>query len=162
MLRGLIGGWQSVFMTVIQSGDPMSVPGNVYLLGDPRLSNPTWDRLFKTGVVDVNGTVRNVLPGEQPVFQIRPPNSLRTTPIRYGNIRNQWATTLDGSLIKNTRIREGWNMQFRVDAFNAFNTAVFSSDPNLDPTSPNFGKIFRDNGQSNFPRNIQLGLRFVF
>ena len=141
VLRGLVGGWQSVFMTVMQSGDPMSIPGNVYLLGDPRLSNPTWDRLFKTGVVDVNGTVRNVLPGEQPVFQIRPPNSLRTTPIRYGNIRNQWATTLDGSLIKNTRIREGWNMQFRVDAFNAFNTAVFSSDPNLDPTSPNFGKI---------------------
>ena len=53
-------------------------------------------------------------------------------------------------------------MQFRVDAFNAFNTAVFASDPNLDPTSPNFGKIFRDNGQSNFPRNIQIGLRFVF
>jgi len=162
LVRGLAGGWQAVLMTVMQSGDPMSIPGNVYLLGDPRLKNPSWDRLFKTGVIDVNGAVRNVLSGEQPVFQVRPPNSLRTTPIRYGNLRNQWASTLDSSLIKNTRIREGWNMQFRVDAFNAFNTAVFSSDPNLDPTSPNFGKIFRDNGQSNFPRNIQLGLRFVF
>lgn len=162
IVRGFVGGWQSVFSTVIQSGDPMTIPGNVYLLGDPRLANPSWDRLFNTGVIDVNGAVRNVLPGEKPVFQIRPPNSLRTTPIRYGNIRNQWGSTLDGSLIKNTRIREDWNMQFRVDAFNAFNTAVFASDPNLDPTSPNFGKIFRDNGQSNFPRNIQLGLRFVF
>ena len=162
VVRGFVGGWQSVFSTVIQSGDPMTIPGNVYLLGDPRLANPSWDRLFNTGVIDVNGAVRNVLPGEKPVFQIRPPNSLRTTPIRYGNIRNQWASTLDGSLIKNTRIRDDWNMQFRVDAFNAFNTAVFASDPNLDPTSPNFGKIFRDNGQSNFPRNIQIGLRFVF
>ncbi len=161
-IKGLVGGWQSVFSTVIQSGDPMTIPGNVYLLGDPRLANPTWDRLFNTGVIDVNGAVRNVLPGEKPVFQIRPPNSLRTTPIRYGNIRNQWGSTLDASLIKNTRIREDWNMQFRIDAFNAFNTAVFASDPNLDPTSPNFGKIFRDNGQSNFPRNIQIGLRFVF
>ncbi len=162
VVRGLAGGWQSVFSTVIQSGDPMTIPGNVYLLADPRLANPSWDRLFNTGVIDVNGAVRNVLSGEKPVFQIRPPNSLRTTSIRYGNIRNQWGSTLDASLIKNTRIREGWNMQFRVDAFNAFNTAVFASDPNLDPTSPNFGKIFRDNGQSNFPRNIQLGLRFVF
>ena len=49
-----------------------------------------------------------------------------------------------------------------IRAFNAFNTAVFSSDPNLDPTSPNFGRIFPDNGQSYFPRNIQLGIRFVF
>ena len=162
LVSGVVGGWQAVFSTVLQSGDPMSIPGNVYLLGDPRLANPSWDRLFKTGVIDVNGTVRNVPAGEQPVFQIRPPNSLRTTPIRYGNIRNQWGNTLDSSLIKNTRIGESMNMQFRVDAFNALNTAVFSSDPNLDPTSPNFGKIFRDNGQSNFPRNIQLGLRFVF
>ena len=45
---------------------------------------------------------------------------------------------------------------------NVSQSAVFSSDPNLDPTSPNFGKIFRDNGQNNFPRNIQLGLRFTF
>lgn len=161
-VKRIAGGWQGVLSTVLQSGDPMTVPGNVYLLADPRLPNASWDRLFNTGVIDVNGAIRNTLPGEKPAFQIRPPFSLRTTPIRYGNIRNQWATTVDMSLIKNTMVREGWNMQFRVDAFNAFNTAVFSADPNLDPTSPNFGRIFRDNGQSNFPRNIQLGVRFVF
>lgn len=66
------------------------------------------------------------------------------------------------SLIKTTRIREGMSVQFRLEAFNAFNTPVFSSDPNLNPTDTNFGKIFRDNGQSNFPRNVQLGVRFVF
>ncbi len=158
----LAGGWQLVVTGTIQSGDPMTIPGNVYLLGDPRLPNPTWDRLFKTGVVDVNGTVRNVLPGEQPVFQIRPPFTLRTTPLRYGNLRNQWANTRDISLTKTTRIREGMKMQVRLELFNAFNTAVFSSDPNLDPTSPNFGKIFRDNGQANRPRVLQLGFRFEY
>ena len=162
VIERLVGGWQAVVSTVLQTGDPMSIPGNVYLLRDPRVANPTFDRLFNTGVIDVNGTVRNVLPGEEPAFAVRPPFSLRTTPIRYGNLRNQWANTIDASLIKNTRIREGWNLQFRVDAFNAFNTPVFSADPDLTPTSPNFGKIFPDNGQSNFPRNIQLGVRFVF
>jgi hypothetical protein len=161
-VKALAGGWQYVMTTVLQSGDPMAIPGNVYLMRDPRLANPTWDRLFKTGVIDVNGTVRNVLPGEEPVWAVRPNFTLRTTPLRFGNIRNQWATTVDASLIKNTRVRESWNMQFRVDAFNALNTAVFSGDPNLDPTSTNFGKILRDTGQSNFPRNVQIGLRFVF
>jgi hypothetical protein len=106
--------------------------------------------------------VRNVLPGEQPVFQVRPPNSLQTTPARWGNLRDRWATTYDASVIKNTRIREGMNCQFRMEAFNALNTPVFSSDPNLTPTSTNFGKIIRDNGQSNASRSLQFGFRFMF
>jgi hypothetical protein len=162
VVRRLVGGWQYVMMTTFQTGTPMDIPGNVWLIGDPKLAKPTFDRMFKTGVIDVNGTVRNVLPGEEPVFAIRPNFTLRTTPLQYGHIRNPWATTYDMSLIKNTFVRERMNMQFRVDAFNAFNTAVFSAEPNRDPTSPNFGKIFKDVGQSNFPRNIQLGFRFVF
>lgn len=37
----IVGGWQFVMTTTIESGDPMSIPGNVYLLGDPRLEHPT-------------------------------------------------------------------------------------------------------------------------
>ena len=45
----------------------MGIPSNVWVIGDPHLDNPTWDRLFKTGYIDATGIVRNVLPGEQPV-----------------------------------------------------------------------------------------------
>jgi hypothetical protein len=158
----LAGGWQTVLTTTIQSGAPMSIPGDVYLLGDPRLANPTWDRLFKTGVIDVNGAVRNVLPGEEPVFRVRPPFTLRTTPLRYGNLRNQWGTTFDYSILKSVRITERIKAQFRVEAFNVLNTPIFSANPNLTPTSVNFGKIFRDNGQSNSPRIVQLGFRLEY
>jgi hypothetical protein len=161
-LSRLVGGWQVLVNTVFQSGAPMGEPGSVWVLGDPRLENATWDRLFKTGYIDINGVVRNVLPGEQPVFAVRPPNTLRTTPERWGNIRDRWATTYDASAIKTTRIREGMTAQFRFEAFNALNTPVFSSDPNLTPTSTNFGKIIRDNGQSNAPRTVQFGFRFMF
>ena len=161
-LNGIVSGWQTVFTTTLQSGAPMSIPGDVYLLGDPRLANPSWDRLFKTGVIDVNGTIRNVESGEQPVFQVRPPFTLRTTPLRYGNLRNRWATTFDYSVIKNVKFSERMKAQFRVEAFNVFNTPIFSANPNLTPTSVNFGKLFRDNGQSNSPRLIQLGFRFEF
>jgi hypothetical protein len=160
--RRLVAGWQVQVNTVFQSSAPMGVPSNVWVIGDPHLDNPTWDRLFKTGYIDTNGAVRNVLPGEQPVFAIRTPNSLQTTPARWGNLRDRWATTYDASLIKNTRIREGMNCQFRLEAFNALNTPVFSSDPNLTPTSTNFGKIIRDNGQSNASRSLQFGFRFMF
>ena len=159
---GFVGGWQTVLTSTLQSGAPMNIPGDVYLLGDPRLENPTWDRLFKTGVIDVDGTVRNVLPGEEPVFRVRPPFTLRTTPLRYGNLRNQWGTTFDLSMLKSVRIGERMKAQFRVEAFNAFNTPIFSANPNLTPTSVNFGKIFRDNGQSNGQRIIQFGFRFEY
>jgi hypothetical protein len=43
-----------------------------------------------------------------------------------------------------------------------FNHAIFGGDPTLDPTSANFGKILRNNGQSNFPRQVQLGIRLSF
>jgi hypothetical protein len=158
----LVGGWQFLANTVFQSGSPMGVPGNVWVIGDPKIENPTWDRLFKTGYIDATGVVRNVLPGEQPVFWVRGPNTLQTTPARWGHIRNQWATTYDMSMIKNTRIKEGINTQFRFEAFNATNTPVFSGDPNNTPTSTNFGKIIRDNGQNNAPRSIQFGFRVMF
>jgi hypothetical protein len=162
VIRRVAGGWQIMVNTVYQSGAPMGIPGNVWVIGDPRLAHPTWDREFKTGYIDANGVVRNVLPGEQPVFAIRPPNTLQTTPARWGNLRDPWATTYDASVIKNTRIREGMTSQFRFEAFNALNTPVFASDPNLTPTSTNFGKIIRDNGQSNAARSLQFGFRLMF
>jgi len=162
VVKRVVGGWQVLANTVYQSGAPMGVPSNVWVIGDPHLENPTWDRLFKTGYIDATGVVRNVLAGEQPVFAVRTPNSLQTTPARWGNLRDRWATTYDASVIKNTRIREGMNCQFRFEAFNALNTPVFSSDPNLTPTSTNFGKIIRDNGQNNAARSLQFGFRFMF
>lgn len=93
---------------------------------------------------------------------MRPPFTLRTTPLRYGNLRNQWGTTFDFSVLKSVHLTERIKAQFRVEAFNVFNTPVFSANPNLTPTSVNFGKLFRDNGQSNGPRIVQIGFRFEY
>ena len=163
LVARIAGGWQLTMNTTFQSGNPMTVPNNVFLLRDPRVANPTWDRMFNTGFIDADGvTVRNVQQGEQPAFQIQPAFSLRTASQYFGNLRNLWGREYNVTLAKNTTIREGWIVQFRAEAFNLFNHPIFGGDPTLDPTSANFGKILRNNGQSNFPRQIQLGLRLSF
>ena len=63
------------------------------------------------------------------------------------------------SLNKSFIITERYRAQFRAEMFNIFNTPIFGS-PNTDPNSTNFGFVFR--GQRNFPRQIQLGFKFIF
>ncbi len=65
------------------------------------------------------------------------------------------------SIIKNTKLYETLNMQFRAEFFNAFNRVVFS-DPDTnwnDRVTGGFGKV---TGQFNTPRQIQFALRFDF
>jgi hypothetical protein len=77
----------------------------------------------------------------------------RTTSLRGPGLEN-W----DISLFKSVPIRDRANLQFRAQAFNAFNTPYFAG-PNTAFGSANFGKITT---QSNFPRYLQLGLRIGF
>src|SRR5947209_806294 len=128
--NGLVSGWQLATNTTFRSGTPMTVrivalattsnlglitsPG-VTLLGDPTLDNPTWDRIFKTGLIDANGVVRNVAQGEQPVFQIKPAYTLRTSSQYYGNLRNMWGPEFNITLAKNTTIHENYLLQLRAE-----------------------------------------------
>jgi hypothetical protein len=49
-------------------------------------------------------------------------------------------------------------MQFRAEAFNAFNHVQFAN-PNTTITSNTFGRI---SAQQNTPRDIQLALKLMF
>ena len=158
-------GWRMAVLanTVFQTGAPMGVPGNVWVLGDPKLENPTWDRLFKTGYIDATGSRAQRAAGRAAGVLGARPNTLQTTPARWGHIRNQWATTYDMSVIKNTRV-QGRHQRPNSGSkpSTRLNTPVFSGDPNITPTSTNFGKVIRDNGQNNAPRSIQFGFRVMF
>ena len=54
---------------------------------------------------------------------------------------------------------ERYRFQFRAEAFNVMNSPLFPS-PNNAPDNLNFGLVNR--GQRNFPRQIQLGFKFIF
>jgi hypothetical protein len=61
-------------------------------------------------------------------------------------------------LFKKFAITERALVQFRAEAYNAFNHPNWSG-PNLNPTSAQFGQI---TGKTGDVRNLQLSLRFQF
>jgi hypothetical protein len=80
----------------------------------------------------------------------------------FGNLRNRWGPQLDMALTKSTRIREGLSLEIRADALNALNHPLWGGDPVINPSSPTFGQLLLNNGQTNEPREIQLSARLVF
>jgi hypothetical protein len=90
----------------------------------------------------------------------------RMSDLRGFGYRNQ-----DLTLMKNTRIKEHLNLQFRVEFFNVWNWHTFTSPGgesglgegfqvvDIDVSSPTFGMW---NGRVSTPRNVQFGLKFQF
>jgi hypothetical protein len=138
------------------------VPSGVFVVGDPILPDRTPARMFNTGIIEPNGTVMNQVGNLPPAFQIQPAFSLRTASLYFGNLRDLWGPQLDMALVKRTQIRERLNLELRVDALNAVNHPLFGADPVIAPTSPNFGQLLLNNGQTNAPRQFQISARLVF
>lgn len=83
-------------------------------------------------------------------------------PFTFGNagrnsLRGPGTKNIDFSLVKNTDLAEGRQLQFRAEFFNLFNWVNYDN-PNRTALTPNFGRIF----SAGPPRQIQLGLRFIF
>jgi hypothetical protein len=97
-------------------------------------------------------------------------NNLRTFPLRFSYLRVQSTNNVDFSLLKNTQIKERFNVQFRAEFTNFFNHpwlsaasgASGSSGVITSPTSATFGQISNLANQANYARRVQLGLKLVF
>jgi len=132
------------------------------VIGNPVLADRSWDHMFNTGLIDANGKLVNQVNGLPPAFQIQPAFALRNSSLYVGNLRNRWGPECNLAFVKSTAIREGMRLELRGEAINAFNHPLFGGDPVIAPTSPTFGQLVRNNGQTNAPRQIQLSGRLVF
>ena len=86
-----------------------------------------------------------------------------TDPYAFGNavrgsVYGPGVINFDISASKRFKITARQHIEFRAEAFNATNTPHFSS-PNTSSSSGSFGKI---TGTSQPPREMQLGLKYVF
>lgn len=100
---------------------------------------------FNTGIFDTNTADQRA-------------NDVRVLSSRFSGIRGPGISMMDLSALKNTRLHEGINLQFRAEFINALNHPQFS-DPSTSVTSKSFGAI---TGTSQLPRTMQLGLKLVF
>ena len=154
----LVNGWETFGIVTLQSGRPFTVAllseidnsgtGRSILgfgandrpnvVGNPELSDPTTLQWFNTAAFafPAPGTFgnsgRNILEG--PGFQ-----------------------NVNMSLLKNTRLTERFNLQFRAEAFNLFNHPNFNLPDNF-LGSPTFGRIT----SARDPRHIQFALKLLF
>jgi hypothetical protein len=150
--NALIAGWQLNGIYTYQSGSPLGF-GNIIFNGDinnvalPR-SQQTVDQWF------------NINAGFERTAALQLDRNVRTFPLRFGFIRAHHVNNYDLSVIKNNRIAERYNVQFRFEFLNALNRPQFPA-PNTTPSVAAFGRI-QASTQANYARRIQLGARLVF
>ena len=155
----LLGGWQINGITQYQTGFPFNVNTNAaYPRGDFNGDGVRNDRpnapSFGTELPDNSNDafIRGVFAA----------SDFPQTGFVLGNLpRNAYYgprfLSTDLSLFKNFRVRDDWKIQFRAEAFNAFNN-VNLRRPEGNLANPNFGR----STQAFAAREIQFALKFIF
>jgi hypothetical protein len=154
--NAILGGWQFNGFTIYQSGTPLSISANnVAGLFNPRgLANNNGRSAKLTG--DIHDRLLGYF--DTSVFSQPAAFTFGNTQPSSPDLRAPGIRNWDLSLFKEFGIRERMQLQFRAEAFNAFNTVRFGS-PNTTVTSNQFGQI---STQANSSRQIQLGLKLLF
>ena len=155
VLNAIIGGWTTNGLWRISAGRPLT-----FFLADGT-PLPT----YNAPRPNINGTPKRAAHDwvdqyfADPNIFTRPDNyTLGNAPRAYGGLRTpRWFST-DLSVSKQFSLREQMNLEFRIEAQNAFNHPVFSS-PDTSVDDGTFGQI---TSTSNGPRQVQLAVKFNF
>jgi hypothetical protein len=182
VLGYLLGGWSVAPMYVFQSGQPWDMPNNVDLAPGVSPKDIALDGSkqgqFIYGVKPCVGNY-NTATGQydlqsysiaygctQPYFLIRQSFQRRTAMFRYDEFRRPSYWEVDMNIAKTTRITDKVRFQFRIEAFNIFNSPMYDERQyTQDTASSDFGRINRNvnaGAQSNFQRFIQLGFKLTW
>jgi hypothetical protein len=152
----VLGNWQFSGITVLQSGRPIliSAPDNTGLL-DFAYTNGRADRL-KSGVIS-NPTKTQWF--DTGAFRPAAAFTVPTDSLSQPDLRTPWRYAWNWSFFKNNPIKDRYNIQFRAEFYNVFNSPQFDvRNASTDVTSAQFGQITEGGGQ----RNIQFGIRLMF
>jgi hypothetical protein len=159
--KRLTEGWALSGISTFAKGEPIQLMET----DDNSLSGTFADTIDKpsynpgNGPLFVNRNPRNS--AGQPYFN---PNYFVTEPVgQVGNAMRRFFSgpgiyNFDMALLKDTRITESMQVQFRAEAFNIFNHAQFMNPSgNIDNTG-----VFGFVTSARDPRIMQLALKFLF
>lgn len=150
VVQRLVGGWSINGITTFRSGEPL-----VINVATSRLNTGTGNRanITCTKVARPKRVERWFDTG---CFADPPPFVFGNSGI--GHVRGPGLVNWDFSLFKKTAIDERRFIEFRAEFFNLFNNPHFAN-PNTTFGTGQFGRI---SSTILTPREIQLGLRFLF
>ncbi|MFZ1129917.1 MAG: TonB-dependent receptor [Terriglobales bacterium] len=164
ILNGIVGGWRTNGIWRFNKGRPINPglyvsqslptygPQRPNLIGTPHRNHgkdSDWVNQYFT------------TPDGSDFFAQPAQYALGTAPRDLGAVRQPGARNADLSLFKEFgmgKIREAMRLEFRLEAFNAFNHPQFGG-PDTTFGDPNFGLIF---SQINNPRQLQLALKLYW
>jgi hypothetical protein len=90
----------------------------------------------------------------------------RYTPYYDGRVRLQTVRLMDASFNKMARLSERYRVQFRLECFDALNSFFINTKQfATSATDANFGSIIKAEvsaPQSNYPRQIQMAVKFIW
>lgn len=151
-----VGGWQVNGILALQTGTPLSIgaTNSIGLFTKAARANNNGTSGKK------DGPIRDRLNAyfDKSVFSQPGPFTFGNLGTRLPDILSPYTNNVDFSLFKQFSITERMRLQFRAEAFNAFNRVQFGS-PNTTVTSGSFGII---TSQANSPRQMQFGLKLLF
>jgi hypothetical protein len=155
LAKTVLGGWGLNGILTARSGSPFTVSAGrdnsltsigrdtADQVGDPSLGG---DRSKQDRIAQYFNTS---------AFALNPIGTFGTSGINILEGPGSW--NFDFGLMKNFRVTEAQSVQFRFDAYNAFNHANLSN-PDANRSSGTFGRIF---GTSS-PRVVEFGLKYRF
>jgi len=176
----VVGGWKIAGIQQYQSGGPNSIfltdfgsdpikglwpyEGVNNFMYRPNIvpGVPQKSAAFLSGHFDPNrDTLFNPAAWEEPA-----PFTFGNGPRTYGGLRRFAFLNEDISLIKRTSVNERVSIEFRADFFNIFNRTVFGLGTGGDQYGSSLSNFASSPGvvdsQSNFPREIQFGLKINY
>ncbi|MDZ4800151.1 MAG: TonB-dependent receptor [Bryobacteraceae bacterium] len=146
-----LGGWTVNTNFIYQSGNPLGAYGAwEFRCGDITAVQQTENQWFFNDRPRFSECWRNLRPLEYRTLERD----------RFDFLRGQSAPQIDFMISKKFKVNERIGLEFRGEAFNAFNTPLRGDPPSGNPQAADFGVL--PVAQLNFPRNVQLGMRIRF
>jgi hypothetical protein len=165
LAAAVLGGWQMNGLISIYSGTPFSVTSSGTSLNAP--GNSQRADLVKAEVRTLGGIGRGEAYFDP--FAFAPVTERRFGTAGLNILRGPGVRTWDAGLSRTFRIREGWTVQFRADAYNFTNTPQFGNPgANVDSLRLNPDGTIRDlNGftevlSATGDRQFRFGVRLGF
>ncbi len=153
----VLGGWSTNVETTMQTGFPLQVTQsnlNSIIGTSVQFPNATGISPETSGSLEsrLNDYINIAAFSQAPIYTYG--NVSRTLPMR-----GPGQAFTNASLFKTFTFKEKYRAQFRAEAFNITNTPLFYGPATSISNPATFGHITT---QGNYPRIVQLGLRFFF